>query len=157
MLDHAVSHKKKNPSQASFLSAIDKITLAYCAWFVVYMSIGIFLGRATNAQKHLPGHLLVAGIILAMAWAERNLDFTRNPMLLRALQFLRGSIQSCFSPIFMARFIRWRIVFPDWLIPGSWNWIIKSLVITHPCFGDKNTITGSLRKPSISPIFAIIP
>ena len=129
MREHAIAHKKKNPSQSFFLSAIDIITLAYCTWFVVYMSIGIFLGRVENAEKHLPGHLLVAGAVLIMAWAERHLDFTRKPMLLRALQFLRGVYPILlFTYYYGSLHAVARIVFPDWLDP----WFME---LDHKIFG----------------------
>ncbi|NLH93744.1 MAG: phosphatase PAP2 family protein [Candidatus Cloacimonetes bacterium] len=109
-------HSVSAPRQ--FLSAIDKITLAYCAWFIIYMTVGIFLGRAINAGIHLPLYLLIVAFVLLLALAERKLDLSAKPWLLQALRFVRG-----IYPVFLFAYYYSSlrsvslIIFPEWLDP----------------------------------------
>ena len=101
-----------------FLSAIDKITLLYCAWFVIYITIGIILGRAVDSGTHLLRHLLIAGFVLLLAFIERNSDLSQKPNHLRALRFIRGIYPVALFPLFYTSLHSvCLILFPDWLDP----------------------------------------
>lgn len=57
---------------ANFLSAIDFITLVFCGWILLYMSLGIM--RVQDAEIHIPIYLGVAISVLILAWWQRQLD-----------------------------------------------------------------------------------
>ncbi|MCB5224250.1 MAG: phosphatase PAP2 family protein [Candidatus Cloacimonadaceae bacterium] len=129
MPEQLVVRKKKTAGFSFSFSAIDKITLAYCAWIVVYMTIGIFLGRVEHAEKHLPGHLLVAGLVLVMAWAEKNLDLSNKTILNQALRFIHEVYPIVlFAYFYGSLHAVARIIFPDWLDP----WFME---LDHKIFG----------------------
>ncbi|MGC9362771.1 MAG: hypothetical protein ACP5F3_07575, partial [Candidatus Syntrophosphaera sp.] len=67
-----------------FLSPIDKITLFFCLWMIVYMIIGTAMGRTDQPEIHLPAYFSIFTGILLLAWMERNLAL--KPRLLKALQ-----------------------------------------------------------------------
>lgn len=114
----ASSRTRSENEPSPLLSAIDKITLAYCAWIVVYMTIGIFLGRSENPRLHLPLHLLIAGLVLLFAWLERSVDLSRWPNLLRTLRFIRGIYPVLlFTYFYSSLHAVSRIIFPVWLDP----------------------------------------
>ncbi len=116
-------HKASNPSRISpeprpLLSAIDKITLAYCAWIVSYMTFGIFLGRTLKPEFHLPRYLLIAALVLLLAWVERKFDFSTKPKLLQTLRFIRGLYPVLlFTYFYSSLHSVTLIIFPEWLDP----------------------------------------
>lgn len=116
--DKAIQRSGAENCPRQFLSAIDKITLAYCAWIVIYMTIGIFSGRAEKPEIYLPGHLGIAGLVLLLAWIERKADFSGKPKLLQVLRFVRSIYPIIFFDYFYTSLSSVsRIVFPNWLDP----------------------------------------
>lgn len=106
------------PGPRPLLSAIDKITLAYCAWIVIYMTFGIFLGRASQPGIHLPRHLLIAGLVVLLAWTESRVELSAKPKLLKALRFFRGIYPVVlFTYFYSSLHSVSLIIFPEWLDP----------------------------------------
>lgn len=74
-----------------FFSAIDKITIAFCAWILVYMLAGLALGRTViEPWLHLPAYLSILTLVLLMAWAQQRFPRDRYPRFGRALSFVRA-------------------------------------------------------------------
>lgn len=100
------------------LSAIDKITLAYCAWFVIYSMIGISIGRAEKPMIPILGHMAIASLVLLLAWIERKANFSDKPKFLGALRFVRSIYPIIFFDFFYTSIYSVsRIMFPNWLDP----------------------------------------
>ena len=58
-----------------FFSAIDKITIAFCAWILVYMLAGLALGRTViEPWLHLPAYLSILTLVLLMASLQASGD-----------------------------------------------------------------------------------
>jgi membrane-associated phospholipid phosphatase len=99
-----------------FLSPIDKITLFFCLWMIVYMLIGTALGRANQPEIHLPAYVSIFTGVLLLAWVERNL--TLKPRLLKALQFIRGIYPVLlFGYFYTSLHSVTLILFGEWLDP----------------------------------------
>lgn len=100
------------------LSAIDRITLAYCLWIVLYMLAGMALGRTLHATAHLPRYVSVITGVFLLAWLETQPFVAGKPRLLGALRFLRGIYPVLlFSYFYLSLYAVNRIVFPGWLDP----------------------------------------
>ncbi|MDP2172569.1 MAG: phosphatase PAP2 family protein [Candidatus Cloacimonadaceae bacterium] len=97
-------------------SAIDKITIAFCGWFVLYMLIG--LSRATDVYLHLPAYLSILALVFLMAWAQQNLDPVTKPRMHSALSFVRSIYPVLlFGYFFTSSYAVNRVIFADWLDP----------------------------------------
>ncbi|MDZ4182399.1 MAG: phosphatase PAP2 family protein [Candidatus Cloacimonadaceae bacterium] len=108
-------------------SPIDKITIAFCGWIVVYMLIG--LSRVTNAHVHLPAYLSILTLVFVMAWAQQNLDESKRPRLHGALSFLRGIYPVLlFGYFFSSSYAFNRVIFTTWLDPLFYK-------VDHAMFG----------------------
>ena len=102
----------------TFLSPIDIITIAYCAWIIIYMIIGIFVGRAEQPAIHLPRFISIITAVLLMAWLERNYASVMNPKLLHFLQFIRSIYPVLlFTYFYTSLHSVCRILYPEWLDP----------------------------------------
>ena len=67
------SRKQRTGGKGNFLSAIDLVTLAFCSWILLYMSLGIM--RVQDAEKHLPIYMGVAVLVLLLAWWQKQLGW----------------------------------------------------------------------------------
>lgn len=104
------------PSVNKLLSAIDIITLAYCGWILLYMSVG--LAKVQDAGIQIPIYLSVVGVILLMAWWHQKLDATRHPHLYKSLTLLRSLYPVLlFGHFFTSGYAFNRIIFSEWLDP----------------------------------------
>lgn len=105
---------KPSPAKPQLLSAIDIITLVYCGWILLYMSLGI--SHAKDAYRHLPTYLGVIMIVLLMAWWHRTLQ--PGSKAHRILSFVRGLYPvSLFGYFFISSYSVNQIIFHDWLDP----------------------------------------
>lgn len=113
----------------SWLSPIDKITLAFCSWILLYMTLGTWLGRAVNPEIHLPMYISIFTGVLLLAWLERSYAAVMNPGLFKALQFIRGIYPVLlFGYFYTSLYSVTLIAFKDWLDPWFMN-------IDHQIFG----------------------
>lgn len=103
-------------TNSHLLSPIDRITIAYCVWIVLYLLVGIDLGRAVHPYLHLPAYLSIGTLVYLMAWGQRNLEpGTRS---YKALHFLRSIYPVLlFGYFYTSGYAVNRILFPDWLDP----------------------------------------
>ncbi|MBW6513131.1 MAG: phosphatase PAP2 family protein [Candidatus Syntrophosphaera sp.] len=112
-----------------WLSPIDKITLAFCGWMLLYMLVGIILGRAESPEFYYPSYLSIFTGVLLLAWLERSLGAAMKPGLLKALQFARGIYPvALFGFFYTSLHSVSLIAFQDWLDP----WFMS---IDHKLFG----------------------
>ncbi|MCB5286522.1 MAG: phosphatase PAP2 family protein [Candidatus Cloacimonetes bacterium] len=110
----------------SLLSAIDIITLIFCGWILLYMSIGLSLGRAKDAQMHLPIFLSIACGILLLAWLHRDLDAGKHPRLDKAISLIRALYPiTLFGYFFTSGYSVNQIIFTRWLDPFFMNIDLK--------------------------------
>ncbi len=117
------------PANQPFLSSIDKITLAYCIWVVLYMLVGVLVGRAVNPEEHLPKFVTIITFVVLLAWLERYQGATLHPFLLKTLHFVRSIYPvSLFGYFYISLYSVNRIVFPEFLDP----WFMS---IDHKIFG----------------------
>lgn len=101
---------------SNFLSAIDFITIAFCGWILLYMSVGI--SYTYEPWIHIPKYLGVCISVLLMAWLNRQAFVTGNPKLNKTLNFLRGIYPVLlFGYFFTSSHAFNRIIFHDWLDP----------------------------------------
>ncbi len=101
-----------------FLSAIDKITLAYCAWIVLYMLAGIYLDRAVHPETHLPRFIGVIAGVLLLAWLERKQSAVLHPSVLKTLRLVRSIYPVLlFAYFYTSLYSVDRILFTEWLDP----------------------------------------
>ncbi len=108
------------------LSAIDIITLIFCGWVLLYMSIGLGLGRAHDAGMHLPIFLSIATGILLLAWLHRDLNAQKHPKLDRALSLIRALYPiTLFGYFFTSGYSVNQIIFTRWLDPFFMNIDLK--------------------------------
>lgn len=111
------------PENSSFavkplLSAIDKITLAYCAWIVLYMLAGTLLGRAVHPDTHLPRFIGIFAGVLLLAWLERAYSMALRSLALKALRFVRSIYPVLlFAYFYTSLYSVDRILFTEWLDP----------------------------------------
>lgn len=104
------------------LSAIDIITLVFCGWILLYMSIGLGLGRAKDAGMHLPIFLSIATSILLLAWLHRDLDAEKHPKLNKVLNLIRALYPiTLFGYFFTSGYSVNQIIFTRWLDPFFMN------------------------------------
>lgn len=102
-----------------FFSAIDKITIAFCAWILVYMLAGLALGRTViEPWLHLPAYLSILTLVLLMAWAQQRFPRDRYPRFGRALSFVRAIYPVLFFTYFyISGYAVNRIIFGEWQDP----------------------------------------
>ncbi len=134
---------ERAPSQTqavatAWLSPIDRITLVYCAWIVLYTLIGTLLGRAVDPDVHLARFVSIIAAILLAAWLEHSYRGRREAWWFRALQFMRGIYPVLlYSYFYLSLYSVTLIVFTDWLDPwfyGIDHWLFgyyPSLVWAH--------------------------
>lgn len=97
------------------LSPIDIITVAFCAWILVYMALG--WGRAEDPQIHFPTYLSILAAVFLSAWLERRFD-GRQGFWVGVLRFLRGLYPvMLFGYFFLSGHSVNRILFGDWIDP----------------------------------------
>lgn len=116
-------------AKPKLLSPIDILTVAFCSWILLYMLVGIALGRVENPSQHLPTYLSILTGVLILAWWDRSIDPAKNPALKRALGFLHGLYPVLlFGYFFSSSYSVNRIIFGDWIDP----WFAR---IDHSIFG----------------------
>lgn len=114
--DGAASQNKTGRSP--LFSAIDKITLAYCAWIIIYTIYGGIKGKIDDTWTHPSRHLLIMVLIFLMAWTEQRMDLSSKPKLLRTLRFIRGIYPVLlFTYFYSSLHSVSRIIFPEYLDP----------------------------------------
>jgi membrane-associated phospholipid phosphatase len=103
-----------------FLSSIDIITLIYCGWILLYMSIGIL--RAKDALTHIPIFLSIMVSIVFMAWLHQELDKARYPKWDKALSLIRSLYPvTLFGYFYTSGYSVNQIIFTSWLDPFFMN------------------------------------
>ena len=114
---------------SKLLSPIDLITVAFCLWILVYMLIGMALGRTENASGHLPNYLSILTGVFILAWLDRSLDPVKNAGLKKILNFIRGLYPVLlFGYFFTSSYSVNRVLFGDWIDPFFYG-------IDHRIFG----------------------
>jgi membrane-associated phospholipid phosphatase len=117
------SAKTSNP----LLGPIDLITVAFCGWIVLYLAVGMALGRAQEPLPHLPVYLSILTAVFLMAWGQRNLAPGSRGW--RILHFVRSIYPvALFGYFYTSGHAFNRILFPDWLDPFFYR-------IDHAIFG----------------------
>lgn len=125
-----LSKAKTLVNKQNFLSAIDFITIVYCSWILLYMSMGI--AYTFEPWIHLPKYLGICIVVLILAWLNRQPFMTANPKLERALSFVRGIYPVLlFGYFFTSGHAFNRIIFRDWLDPWFMS-IDKSIFGYYP-------------------------
>lgn len=100
----------------TFLSAIDIITLVFCGWVLLYMSIGI--SRAKDAYIHIPAYISIILAILLLAWLHKELNPALHPKWDKALHLIRSLYPiALFGYFFTSGYSVNQIIFTSWLDP----------------------------------------
>ncbi len=103
-------------SDKRFLTAIDIITLLYCGWILLYMTLGF--SRVQDARIHFPAYLSIGTGIFILAWLHKALDKDLHPKIDRLLSFVRGLYPvALFGYFFTSGYSVNQIIFTDWLDP----------------------------------------
>lgn len=114
-------------SAGTLLSDLDIISLVYCGWILLYLSLGMVLNRAVEPLRHAGTFSAIVGGILLLAVWQANLDHHKQRRLDRILSFVRGIYPvSLFGYFFISLYSVNRIIFVDWLDPFFLN-IDKSI------------------------------
>ncbi|MDD3533449.1 MAG: phosphatase PAP2 family protein [Candidatus Cloacimonetes bacterium] len=111
---------------SKLLSAIDIITLIFCGWILLYMSIGLGLGRVKDAHVHLPIFLSISCGIILLAWQHKDLNAHQHPKCDKALSLIRGLYPiALFGYFFTSGYSVNQILFTRWLDPFFMNIDLK--------------------------------
>ncbi len=110
---------KKTSSPVSslrgLLSPIDVITVAFCAWILIYMALG--WTRAEDPQIHFPSYLSILAAVFLSAWLQRRYD-GKQGFWVGVLNFARGLYPVLlFGYFFLSGHAVNRIIFGDWIDP----------------------------------------
>lgn len=116
MLSHIKPIEYMTSKSKPLLSAIDIITLAYIAWILFYMLIG--LKRVHQPHLHIPAMLSIGVGIFILAWAQNSIEELKHPRLKKALSLIRGIYPiALFGYFFTSGHAFNRVIFTDWLDP----------------------------------------
>jgi membrane-associated phospholipid phosphatase len=100
------------------LSSLDLISLVYCAWILLYLGLGMLVGRAVEPYEHTLYFSMIAGFILLLAYGQAQLDPSGGSKLYRLLSFVRGIYPVAFFGFFFTSLYSVnRILFPQWIDP----------------------------------------
>lgn len=128
--DNNTRRRTLKSEHISWLSAIDRITIAYCCWIIAYMILGfVFHRQVLHAEVHLPKYAsIITGVIL-LAWADKMLSPKLPRRLRQLLRLLHGTYPVLlFGYFYVSLYSVDRILFKDWLDP----WFMQ---IDHRIFG----------------------